>query len=48
MPERKKRTVYRDSRDGQFITKREAERRPATTEKQHMAGPPPKRSRKRK
>jgi len=29
-----KKTVYRDSKDGQFITKREAERQRATIEKE--------------
>lgn len=29
-----KKTVYRDSKDGQFITKREAERRRIITEKE--------------
>ena len=33
-PERQKRTVYRDSIDGRFITKRLAQQRPATTQKQ--------------
>jgi len=32
----KKKTVYRDSKDGQFIPKKEAERRPATTEKERV------------
>jgi hypothetical protein len=31
-----KKTVYRDSRDGQFITKREAEQRPDTSEKERV------------
>jgi len=34
-PEPKK-IVYRDSRDGQFIPKREAERRPDQTEKERV------------
>lgn len=29
-------TVYRDSKDGQFIKKQEAVRRPATTEKERV------------
>jgi hypothetical protein len=38
-----KKTVYRDSQDGQFIKKQEAERRPATTEKERVpVGKPPK------
>ena len=32
--EAKKKTVYRDSIDGKFITKKEAAKRPSTTEKQ--------------
>jgi hypothetical protein len=34
--EAKKKTVYRDSIDGQFIAKKEADRRPASTEKQRL------------
>ena len=30
------RTVYRDSKDGRFIPRAEAERRPSTTEKQRV------------
>ena len=33
-PATQKRTVYRDSIDGRFITKHQAQKRPATTEKQ--------------
>ncbi len=36
-----KKTVYRDSKDGQFITQKEAERRPATTEKERVRIVPP-------
>lgn len=45
----KRKTVYRDSKDGQFITKKEAERRPATTEKERVrvSPPPPKPSKKK-
>lgn len=32
-----KKTVYRDSKDGQFITKREADRRRAAAEKEQAA-----------
>ena len=31
-----KHVVYRDSRNGRFITKRQAERRPTTTEREHV------------
>lgn len=31
-----KKTVYRDSTDGQFVTKRYAERHPDTTEKERV------------
>ncbi len=34
--ERNKKTVYRDSIDGKFITKKEADKRPSTTEKQNL------------
>ncbi len=34
--EEKTRTVYRDSVDGRFITRAQAERRPKTTEKQRL------------
>lgn len=37
-----KKTVYRDSKDGQFITKKEAVRRPATTEKERVPVVKPK------
>jgi len=36
-----KKTVYRDSRDGQFITRREAERRPDTSERERVRIVPP-------
>ena len=36
-----KKTVYRDSKDGQFITRKEAERRPATTERERVRVNPP-------
>jgi hypothetical protein len=36
-----KKTVYRDSRDGQFITKREAEQRPDMSEKERVRIRPP-------
>jgi hypothetical protein len=36
-----KKTVYRDSKDGQWITKKEAERRPDTTEKERVRVVPP-------
>ena len=36
-----KKTVYRDSRDGQFITRRESERRPDSTEKERVRVVPP-------
>jgi hypothetical protein len=31
-----KKTVYRDSKDGQFTTKRDAEKNPKTTEKERV------------
>jgi hypothetical protein len=38
MPKEKeqKKTVYRDSEDGQFVTKRYAEQHPKTTEKERV------------
>jgi hypothetical protein len=42
-----KKTVYRDSRDGQFITKREAEQRPKTSEKERVRIRPPESPKKR-
>ena len=38
-------TVYRDSIDGTFTTREEAERRPATTEKQKVRRKPKTRKR---
>jgi hypothetical protein len=32
----RRKTVYRDSKNGQFIPKRVAKRRPATTEKERV------------
>jgi len=32
----KKKTVYRDSTDGQFTTKKDAEKRPRETEKERV------------
>jgi len=43
-----KKTVYRDSRDGQFITKREAELRPDMSEKERVRIRPPSLSKKSK
>jgi hypothetical protein len=37
-----KRTVYRDSKDGQFVTQREAERKPSEYEKERVRVSPPK------
>lgn len=37
-----KRTVYRDSKDGQFVTKKEAERKPSEYEKERVRVRPPK------
>jgi hypothetical protein len=45
-----RKTVYRDSKDGQFVTKREAERKPSEYEKERVRTgrpPPPPPSRKR-
>ncbi len=43
----KRQTICRDSINGRFITPKEAGKRPATTEKQHLPvnDSPPKRSR---
>ncbi|HYR88539.1 MAG TPA: hypothetical protein VE422_30950 [Terriglobia bacterium] len=41
MSKEKKKTVFRDSKDGQFITKKEAEGRPATTERERVRVQPP-------
>lgn len=38
MPQ-KTRTGYRDSRSGEFTTRREAERRPATTQRESIPKP---------
>lgn len=40
-PEPKK-TVYRDSKDGQFVTKKEADRNPREYEKERVRIKPPK------
>jgi hypothetical protein len=37
-----KKTVYRDSKDGQFVTKKEAERKPSEYEKERVRISPPK------
>jgi hypothetical protein len=37
----KKRTLYRSSIDGRFITRKQAERRPRTTQKEHVRPNPP-------
>lgn len=38
-----RKTVYRDSKDGQFITSKEADRRPSSTEKERvLVGKPTK------
>ncbi len=38
-----KKTIYRDSKTGQITTKKEADRHPATTEKERVpTGKPPK------
>jgi hypothetical protein len=42
-----KKTVYRDSRDGQFITRREAEQRPDMSEKERVRIKPPQPPKKR-
>jgi hypothetical protein len=41
MAREEKKTVYRDSKDGQFITKHEADGRPDTTEKERVRVKPP-------
>ena len=40
---KKKRIVYRDSIDGRFISKEQARRRPATTQRQTVVVNAPKR-----
>ena len=42
------RYVYQSSKDGQFISKREAGRRPATTEREKISTTRPAQSRKKK
>jgi len=42
-----KKTVHRDSKDGQFVTKRYAEAHPDTTEKERVRIKPPEPPRKR-
>jgi hypothetical protein len=38
-----KRVVFRDSKNGEFITRREADRKdPATWEREHVSKPSPK------
>lgn len=41
MSKEPKKTVYRDSEDGQFITKKYAETHPNTTEKERVRVTPP-------
>jgi hypothetical protein len=36
-----RKTVYRDSKDGQFVTRREAEQRPNETERERVRIDPP-------
>jgi hypothetical protein len=40
--------VFRDSKDGQFVTKRYSEHHPATTEKEKVYVPAPKTDPKKK
>ena len=42
-----KKTVYRDSEDGQFTTKKYAEKHPKTTEKERVRVRPPAPSKKK-
>jgi len=44
MPEKKK-TVFRDSESGEFITKKKAERNPRTTEKERVRIKAPRKGR---
>ena len=44
---KKKKTVYRDSKDGQFTTKRYAESHPDTTEKERVRVKAPTPSKKK-
>ncbi|WP_292414651.1 hypothetical protein [Mesorhizobium sp.] len=37
-----KKTVFRSSKDGQFVTEKYADKHPATTEKERVAVNPPK------
>ncbi len=48
MAKEKKKTVYRDSVDGQFITREEAESRPRETEKERVRVKPPAKRKKKK
>jgi hypothetical protein len=41
MAKETKKTVYRDSKDGQFTTKKHAEKNPDTTEKERVRVKPP-------
>ena len=41
MAKEKKKTVYRDSEDGQFTTRKYAEKNPKTTEKERVRVKPP-------
>lgn len=41
MPKEERKTVYRDSKDGQFVTKREAESKPSEYEKERVRIVPP-------
>jgi hypothetical protein len=44
--EDKRVTVYRSSEDGQWVTKKHAEKNPDTTEKERVRKPPPKKPKK--
>ena len=46
MAKGERKVIYRDSKDGQFIKKSEADRRPSTTEKQHVPVVPPGKGKK--
>ena len=43
----KKKTVFRDSEDGQFTTKKYAEKNPKTTEKERVRIKPPSQKKSR-
>ena len=47
MAKEEKKTVYRDSKDGQFVKKSEAERKPSEYEKERVRVVPPSPSKRK-